>query len=106
SEDQGWVAHFCVRALQGQPLNVYGDGRQVRDILHIDDLLDAMLHAQRQPERLAGQAFNVGGGAGNTVSILELLALLRRRLGSLPSVSFHPWRTGDQLYYVSDCRKL
>ncbi|HEY0179086.1 MAG TPA: NAD-dependent epimerase/dehydratase family protein, partial [Dokdonella sp.] len=75
NEDQGWVAHFLIRALERRPITLYGDGRQVRDILFVDDLVDAMLACQRQIDALRGRAFNLGGGPRNTVSLLELLDL-------------------------------
>src|SRR5207253_8024189 len=73
TEDQGWVAHFLIRAIEGKPLILYGDGLQVRDILFADDLVDAFLLAQANIHTLSGQAFNIGGGLGNTISLIELL---------------------------------
>ena len=106
TEDQGWVAHFLIRALEGRPITLYGDGMQVRDILFVDDLVDAFLRAQAQMEALSGQAFNIGGGAGNTVSLLGLLSLIGDAYGEPPDVRFEEWRPGDQRYYVSDTRKF
>jgi CDP-paratose 2-epimerase len=106
TEDQGWVAHFLIRALEGQPITLYGDGRQVRDILSVDDLVDAFLLAQTHMSTHSGQAFNMGGGPGNTVSLLELLELIAEMLGHKPEVTFEGWRTGDQRYYVSDTGKF
>jgi CDP-paratose 2-epimerase len=106
TEDQGWVAHFLIRAMEGQPITLYGDGRQVRDILSVDDLVDAFLLAQEHMSDQSGQAFNIGGGPENTVSLLELLDLLGELLGQKPEVQFDQWRTGDQRYYVSDARKF
>jgi CDP-paratose 2-epimerase len=106
TEDQGWVAHFLIRAIEGRPLTIYGDGKQVRDVLFVEDLVDAFLLAQAGAETLSGRAFNVGGGPGNTISLLELLDLVREMHGSLPPVSFAGWRTGDQRHYVSDTRQL
>lgn len=102
NEDQGWVAHFVLQALAGQPISIYGDGRQVRDALFAEDLVNAMLAAQSDIVRLAGRAFNIGGGVDNTVSLLELIELLRAVHGSAPPVSFGPWRPADQRYYVSN----
>jgi CDP-paratose 2-epimerase len=102
TEDQGWVAHFLIRALEGKPITLYGDGRQVRDILFVDDLVDAFLLAQEWMSTESGHAFNIGGGPRNTVSLLELLDLIEELLGHKPEVSFEGWRTGDQRYYVSD----
>ncbi|RKG60093.1 NAD-dependent epimerase/dehydratase family protein, partial [Corallococcus sp. CA054B] len=104
TEDQGWVAHFLLRALEGEPLTLYGDGMQVRDILFVEDLVRAFWLAQQAMPRIRGRAFNIGGGPGQTVSLLELLALIQRRTGRMPRVGFEDWRTGDQRYYVSDTR--
>ena len=105
TEDQGWVAHFLIRAIEGQPLTLYGDGMQVRDILFIDDLIDALLLAQRHMPTLSGQAFNIGGGPAQAVSLLELLELIAELHGQSPIVQMADWRPGDQHYYVSDTRK-
>jgi CDP-paratose 2-epimerase len=106
TEDQGWVAHFLIRAMESQPIMLYGDGRQVRDILCVDDLVDAFLLAQQSMETESGNAFNIGGGPGNTVSLLELLEMIGELLGHKPEVEFDSWRPGDQRYYVSDTAKF
>ena len=106
NEDQGWVAHFLIAALRGQRLTLYGDGLQVRDVLFVDDLVDAMLLAQSKANELAGQAFNIGGGAENTTSLVELLELMGDLLGGRPLARMEPWRTADQRYYVSDTAKF
>jgi CDP-paratose 2-epimerase len=106
TEDQGWVAHFLIQAIEGRPIMLYGDGKQVRDLLFVEDLVNAMLLAQRNMRTIAGQAFNIGGGAGNTVSLLELLDLIAEIGGERPDVAFHDWRVGDQRYYVSDTAKF
>jgi CDP-paratose 2-epimerase len=106
TEDQGWVAHFLIAALLGQPLTIYGDGLQVRDLLFVDDLVTAMLLAQQHARRLAGQAFNIGGGPANAVSLVELLALVEELLGERPRWQRQAWRSADQRYYVSDTRKF
>lgn len=106
NEDQGWVAHFLIRAIEDQPLTIFGDGMQVRDILFADDLVDAFLLAQANIYTLSGQAFNIGGGLGNTISLIELLDLIERLRGRKPALEFKPWRPGDQRYYVSDTRKF
>src|ERR687890_1662006 len=102
TEDQGWVAHFLIRALEGRPITLYGDGRQVRDILSVDDLIEAFLLAQEHMASESGQAFNIGGGPRNTVSLLELLDLIASLTGSRPAFEIEPWRTADQRYYVSN----
>jgi CDP-paratose 2-epimerase len=104
--DQGWVAHFLRSAIEGARLTIYGDGRQVRDVLHVDDLVEALLLARAHVRALAGQAFNVGGGPERAISLLELLDLLREIHGPLPAPCFEAVRTGDQRYYVSDIRRF
>lgn len=106
TEDQGWVAHFLIRALAGQPITLYGDGLQVRDTLYIDDLVDAFLLAAEHAEELAGQVFNIGGGVEQTVSLLELVELIGSLQGTPPRLEFRDWRLGDQRYYVSDTRRF
>ena len=104
TEDQGWVAHFLIRALRGEPVTIYGDGAQVRDALFVDDAVDAWLAGLRQIDRLSGRAFNLGGGPSCTLSLLEMLAHIERLTGRRPDVSFADARPGDQLWYVSDTR--
>lgn len=104
TEDQGWVAHFILRALRGEAITLYGDGRQVRDVLFVDDLVDAFLLAREHGPKLAGRAFNMGGGPGNAISLLDLLDRIEDLHGRRPKVDFDQWRTGDQRYYVSDTR--
>ena len=106
TEDQGWVAHFLIKALKGEPITIYGDGMQVRDILFVDDLVDAFLLAQATMPTITGQAFNVGGGPRNTLSLLELLAMIEQLNGQRPDVRFGAWRPGDQRYYVSNIRRI
>ncbi len=106
TEDQGWVAHFLLRAMEERPIILYGDGRQVRDILCVDDLVNAFLLAQRDMPTQSGQAFNIGGGPVNTISLLELVELIGELLPRKPKVLFDRWRTADQRYYVSDTGKF
>jgi CDP-paratose 2-epimerase len=106
NEDQGWVAHFLIRAIEGKPITVYGDGMQVRDILFAEDLVDAFLLAQSNIHTLSGQAFNIGGGLGNTISLMELLDLIAMVQGEKVATRLKEWRPGDQRYYVSDTRKF
>ncbi|MBX3192395.1 MAG: NAD-dependent epimerase/dehydratase family protein [Labilithrix sp.] len=100
-EDQGWVSHFLTHALRREPITIFGDGKQVRDLLYIDDLVDAFWRVRGDIARLAGRAFNVGGGPTNTVSLLELLGYIDRMLGRAPRVGFEPARIADPRYYVS-----
>ena len=104
TEDQGWVAHFLISALEERAITLYGDGRQVRDILFIEDLVDALLLCQTCMPSLGGRAFNIGGGPDNTISLIELLRGIARMHGTMPEVEHAPWRVGDQRYYVSDTR--
>ncbi len=106
NEDQGWVAHFLLRALAGDSITLYGDGRQVRDILFVEDLLDALLLAQSRMEALRGNAFNIGGGPSRTISLLELIELIGQIHGAQPRLKFEDWRAADQRYYVSDIRRF
>jgi CDP-paratose 2-epimerase len=107
NEDQGWVAHFLLRALAGEPITIYGDGAQVRDVLFVDDLVDAMqlaIAGAATPD-VRGQAFNIGGGPANAISLLELLDLIAE-LGTTPEVAWADERPGDQRYYVSDTTRF
>lgn len=104
NEDQGWVAHFCIAALLGRPISIYGDGHQVRDVLFVDDLLDCFLAAVERAEP-GGQIFNVGGGTSNVISLRQLVGELERQLGREIPVTYGDWRPGDQRVYVSDIRK-
>lgn len=106
TEDQGWIAHFLMRALRGEPITIYGDGRQVRDVLYVDDLVRSMVMALNEIEHVRGRAYNVGGGAGRAVSLLQVLNIVEGLHGSLPEVVFSDWRPSDQKYYVSDTSEL
>ena len=106
TEDQGWVAHFLIRALDQLPITIYGDGCQVRDILFVEDLVNAFLAAQQQMPKIAGQVFNMGGGPAHTISLLELVEIIKELHGSRPRVRLDEWRLADQQYYVSDTRKF
>ena len=106
TEDQGWVAHFLIRALSGEAITLYGDGKQVRDILHVSDAVAAYLAAWDRIEAVAGQAFNLGGGPANAVSLRQVLAQIEAVAGRPLDLRFSDWRAGDQRYYVSDPRKI
>jgi len=106
TEDQGWVAHFLIRSLRHQPITLYGDGKQVRDILFIDDLVNALQLAHTHIEQTASHAYNIGGGPTNTTSLLELLAFIEEIQGVPVAYTLDNWRRGDQRYYVSDTRKF
>ena len=104
TEDQGWVAHFLIRALEGQPIMLYGDGCQVRDILDVSDAVSAYLAAWARIDAVAGRAFNLGGGPNNAVSLRRLLAHIGDLLGRPVDVGYADWRAGDQRYFVADTR--
>jgi CDP-paratose 2-epimerase len=106
NEDQGWVAHFAIRAREGKPITLYGDGRQVRDILFVDDLVEAFLAASEGIDLLSGHAYNIGGGPANAVSLREVIERIGELEGAAPEVRFGPWRQGDQRYYVTDTRRF
>ena len=104
TEDQGWVAHFLIRALQGQPITLYGDGHQVRDILDVSNVVEAYVRAWERIDVVKGRAFNLGGGPDNAVSLRELLAYIAELLGRDLEIDYGDWRAGDQRYFVADTR--
>jgi CDP-paratose 2-epimerase len=105
-EDQGWVAWFVIAAALGRPITIYGDGKQVRDVLFIDDLLDAYDAAVERIDAVAGEIYNLGGGFANTISVWrEFGPLLERMTERSIDVSYADWRPGDQRVYISDIRK-
>ncbi len=106
TEDQGWLAHLMISALLGRPITIYGNGKQVRDILFVDDLVRAFQLATERIDDVAGQVYNIGGGPSNSVSIWrEFGEILRDLTGRRVDVAFSDWRPGDQFCYVSDIRK-
>jgi len=102
TEDQGWVAHFVHSIVSGQPITIYGDGSQVRDLLDVRDLCQMYAIAMERAETSAGQVFNIGGGVENARSLLDVVAAIERHTGLRARSSFADWRAGDQRYYVSD----
>ena len=105
-EDQGWVAHFCIAARLGRPITIYGNGKQVRDLLWVDDLVAAYQAAAAYIDRASGQVYDIGGGPENTVSIWkEFGPMLEELAGHSISVTCSDWRPGDQPVYISDIRK-
>ncbi len=104
-EDQGWVAWFSIAALLERPITIYGDGLQIRDLLHVDDLVAAYKAAVNRPEKSAGNIFNMGGGPTRTLSLVELLAFLEKRLEKKIPVGHAEPRAGDQPVFVADIRK-
>jgi CDP-paratose 2-epimerase len=105
TEDQGWVAHFLIRALAGEKVTIYGDGRQVRDVLDVGDAVDAYVRAWRRIDRVKGRAFNLGGGPANAVSLLELIDHIGTLIGREVPLAFEDWRAGDQRWFVADTRR-
>jgi CDP-paratose 2-epimerase len=106
SEDQGWVAHFLIRAIEGRAITLYGDGYQVRDILDVSDAVDAYLGLWRNIDRLSGRAFNLGGGIANAVSLRQILNFMGDHLGRPVDIVLADWRAGDQRWFVADTRAL
>ena len=104
TEDQGWVAHFLIKALEGEAITLYGDGRQVRDILQVSDVVNAYLAALERVETVKGRAFNLGGGPENAVSLRELIACIGELIGRPVDVRYADWRQGDQRFFVADMR--
>ncbi|MBN1355546.1 SDR family NAD(P)-dependent oxidoreductase [bacterium] len=104
-EDQGWVAYFLIQAVLRKPITLYGDGKQIRDVLYVDDLIDAMMLAVEKKEVTSGHAYNIGGGPERTVSLLEFIEFIQSDLNLQLPYSFDEWRPGDQKVYVSDIRK-
>ncbi|HWG59949.1 MAG TPA: GDP-mannose 4,6-dehydratase [Candidatus Acidoferrales bacterium] len=106
TEDQGWVAHFLIRACEDRQITIYGDGMQARDVLFVEDLVEAFLLARKHMDRIYGQAFNIGGGPANTLSLLELVDLIGALRKQPCAIEFAEWRHADQRYYASDTRKF
>jgi CDP-paratose 2-epimerase len=106
TEDQGWLAHFLIRALRGEPITIYGDGCQVRDVLHIGDAVAAWLAALDSIDAIKGRVFNLGGGPANATSLMEAIDRVGALLGERPRLKFADWRPGDQPWYVSDIRRI
>lgn len=104
-EDQGWVAWFIIAALLGKPMTIYGNGKQVRDVLFIDDLVQAYDTAWKQIDKTAGRIYNIGGGPANTISLLDLIAVLKKDVNPTLNPAYGDWRPGDQPVYISDIRK-
>ena len=106
-EDQGWVAWFVISAVLGRPITIYGDGKQVRDLLWVDDLLDAYDLAMEHIDTTAGGIYNLGGGPDNTLSIWsEFQPLLEAATGNAITATFDDWRPGDQKTFVSDISRF
>jgi CDP-paratose 2-epimerase len=105
TEDQGWVAHFLIRALHGEPISIFGDGCQVRDVLDVGDAVGAYMAALRRIDLVRGRAFNLGGGPSNAISLRQLIARIESLTGKRVATRHEEWRAGDQRYFVSDTRR-
>jgi CDP-paratose 2-epimerase len=106
NEDQGWVAHFLYSILGGKRMTIFGDGFQVRDILHVHDLVDAMLLARKHVRTTRGNIYNIGGGMERAVSVLEMLRAIEKYVGKRPALDHGGIRPGDQALYISDTSKM
>jgi len=104
-EDQGWVAWFAIAAVRESPITVYGDGKQVRDVLFIDDLVQCYVRAVERIEQAVGQVYNIGGGPGQTMAVSECLQRLEQLLGRRIPYRVADWRPGDQRVFVCDISK-
>jgi CDP-paratose 2-epimerase len=105
-EDQGWVAWFTIAAVLGKPITIYGDGKQTRDVLFVEDLCDLYVTAAAKIDKVSGKVFNVGGGPAFQMSPLELIALLEGLCGRQIKPRFDAWRPGDQRLFVSNVEKV
>lgn len=105
-EDQGWVAWFLIAGLMKRPVTIYGNGKQVRDLLHVNDLLRAYELALAHPEKVSGQVYNLGGGASNTLSLLEFLDMMKNELALPLNPGSADIRAGDQPIFISDNAKM
>jgi len=104
-EDQGWVAHFSKQIIRKQPITIFGDGYQVRDLLHVDDLIRAYDLAIKNINKVSGQALNVGGGINNTFSLNQVITILEKKINNQIKITYQPSRLGDQPYFVSANKK-
>jgi CDP-paratose 2-epimerase len=106
TEDQGWIAHFMIQAIRGDVVTIYGDGLQVRDALHVSDAVDAWLGVLANVPAVSGSIFNLGGGPGNAISLVELIEMIAELRGERITTRFDKWRPGDQPWYISDIEAL
>jgi len=105
-EDQGWVAWFMIAAMFGRPVTLYGNGKQVRDLLFVDDLIEAYVHAIQHIDRCTGKVYNLGGGPDNALSLMEFFEILERDFGQKLSPARSPERPGDQPLFIADNGKF
>lgn len=105
-EDQGWTAWFTIASVLGIPITIYGNGKQVRDILCVDDLVDAYVLSIEKIQIASGEVYNIGGGHKNSLSLIEFINILEDITGNKTKVSYSDWRAGDQRIFISDIAKL
>ncbi len=105
-EDQGWVSWFCIASIFEKEFTIYGNGKQVRDVLHVFDLVRLYISVIDNIELCAGEIYNIGGGTENTMSLLELIGIIEEKTGKRPEYGYSEWRPGDQKIYVSDISKI
>ncbi|NJC34009.1 CDP-paratose 2-epimerase [Sphingomonas jejuensis] len=105
NEEQGWVAHFLREAIARRPITLFGDGKQVRDVMHVDNAVAAYVSALSRIEGIKGRAFNLGGGRANAVSLRQVIDEIGRLVGQAPEIRFDGWRQGDQRWFVADARR-
>lgn len=105
-EDQGWLAHFAISALKGRSINIFGDGKQVRDLLYVQDLIDAYLVAVKNIKKSKGEIFNIGGGKENAISIIKAIRIIEKKLGIKIKLKFLKVRPGDQKVFISNNSKI
>lgn len=105
-EDQGWIAHFALQALTKKPITIFGDGLQVRDLLYVDDLIEAYSLAIEKINKVKGEVFNIGGGIKNSFSLLNVIEILEKKLSTKIKLFFKKERLGDQKYFVSNNKKI
>lgn len=106
TEDQGWVAHFLIRAMNGEPITLFGDGQQVRDVLDVDDAVAAYVALAERIDQLSGRAYNLGGGPDNAVSLNMMIDHVATLAGRRPIMERSGWRAGDQRWFVADTRAV
>ena len=110
--EQGWISWFCYQAIKQkynnstEPFTISGNGKQVRDILHINDAIKLYYLAIKNMDKLSGNVYNVGGGKDNSISIIELINLLEKEFDHSLQYSFLPWRSSDQKVYISEIKKI
>ncbi|QWD60442.1 GDP-mannose 4,6-dehydratase [Polynucleobacter sp. MWH-UH35A] len=105
-EDQGWIAWFTIASMLGKSITVYGDGKQIRDVLHVSDLVRAYDLAIQYSDKASGHAFNIGGGKSNTLSLNELVKKIEKESGEKIEYIQSDWRPGDQKVFVCDTSKI